>query len=158
MSFQDKYKEYKERQEAKNYFRSNNDQFLNTDQWVKAILGGLIATLGCGVLLGIISYQFNITSLLMYVVCAYVIAHAITYFADLHNQQTAILSAILTFVCFVVGMITLIMIPTYMSGLGYLSLNIGSILSIAIKAVFIDDLFRTIVVIFSVFIAYQQAR
>lgn len=30
MSFQDKYKEYKERQEAKKYFHSNNDQFLNS--------------------------------------------------------------------------------------------------------------------------------
>ena len=51
MSFQDKYKEYKERQEAKKYFRSNNDQFLDSTQWSKVIGIGLLTAIAAGVVL-----------------------------------------------------------------------------------------------------------
>ena len=76
MSFQDKYKEYKERQEAKKYFRSNNDQFLDSTQWSKVIGIGLLTAIAAGVVLGIVIHSLHITSSLFYVVCAIVVSSA----------------------------------------------------------------------------------
>ena len=78
MSFQDKYKEYKERQEAKKYFRSNNDQFLNSAQWSKVIGLGLLTAIASGVVLGIVIHSLHITSSLFYIICALVVAGTVT--------------------------------------------------------------------------------
>ena len=145
MSFQDKYKEYKERQEAKKYFRSNNDQFLDNAQWSKVIAIGLLTAIGAGVVLGIVIHSLHITSSLFYVICAIVVSSAITKISQIHSSQMAILSVILTAFCYVVGEMTMIYLPLHEMGMSFQFVSLIDIFSMSVRSLIVGDLFTTIV-------------
>ena len=158
MSFQDKYKEYKERQEAKKYFRSNNDQFLDSTQWSKVIGIGLLTAIAAGVVLGIVIHSLHIASSLFYVVCAIVVSSAVTKISQIHSSQMAILSVILTVFCYVIGEMTMIYLPLHEMGV---SLPLASFLDIfvmSVRSLIVGDLFTTIVALIGLFIAYASAK
>lgn len=156
MSFQDKYKEYKERQEAKKYFRSNNDQFLNSAQWSKVIGLGLLTAIASGVVLGIVIHSLHITSSLFYIICALVVAGAVTKISQIHSSQMAILSVILTVICYVVGEMTMIYLPLHEVGMQFISLL--DIFTLSVRSLFVGDLFTTVVAVIGLFIAYASAK
>lgn len=158
MSFQEKYQKYKEKQEAKKYFRSQNDLFLDSTQWLKTIGIGLLGAIACGIVLGIIIYALHITSALFYLVCGYVIAMIMTNVSGVHSRQIAIASVIMTFICFVVGEMTWSYLPLYEMGIGLQFISVIDWLIESVKSLFIGDLFTTIVVILGMIIAYQQAQ
>ena len=158
MSFQDKYKEYKERQEAKKYFRSNNDQFLDNAQWSKVIAIGLLTAIGAGVVLGIVIHSLHITSSLFYVICAIVVSSAITKISQIHSSQMAILSVILTAFCYVVGEMTMIYLPLYEMGMSFQFVSLIDIFSMSVRSLIVGDLFTTIVALIGLFIAYASAK
>ena len=158
MSFQDKYKEYKERQEAKKYFRSNNDQFLDNAQWSKVIAIGLLTAIGAGVVLGIVIHSLHITSSLFYVICAIVVSSAITKISQIHSSQMAILSVILTAFCYVVGEMTMIYLPLHEMGISFQFVSLIDIFSMSVRSLIVGDLFTTIVALIGLFIAYASAK
>ena len=158
MSFQDKYKEYKERQEAKKYFRSNNDQFLDNAQWSKVIAIGLLTAIGAGVVLGIVIHSLHITSSLFYVICAIVVSSAITKISQIHSSQMAILSVILTAFCYVVGEMTMIYLPLHELGVSLPLTSFLDIFVMSVRSLIVGDLFTTIVALIGLFIAYASAK
>ena len=155
MSFQDKYKEYKERQEAKKYFRSNNDQFLDSTQWSKVIGIGLLTAIAAGVVLGIVIHSLHITSSLFYIICALVVAGTVTKISQIHSSQMAILSVILTVICYVVGEMTMIYLPLHEAGMG---MQLLDIFTLSVRSLFVGDLFTTVVALIGLFIAYASAK
>lgn len=158
MSFQEKYKDYKEKKEAKNYFHSQNDLFLDSTQWAKTIGIGLLGAIACGIILGIIIYALHITSALFYLVCGYIIAMMMTRISGIHSQQIAIVSVVMTFLCFVVGEMTWIYLPFYEMGIGLQFVSIVDLFIESIKSLIVGDLFTTIIAILGMIIAYQQAQ
>ncbi|MFQ6876159.1 MAG: hypothetical protein ACLRSQ_17045 [Coprobacillus cateniformis] len=158
MSFQDKFKEYHEKQEAKKYFRSNNDQFLDSSQWVKTILGGLVVAIAVGIILGVVISTLRITSSIFYLICGYVIAMAVTRIAGVRSQQIAIVSVCVTLVCFIVGEMTMMYLPLQQLGVGLQHLNLIDLFVAGCKSLFIENLFTTIIAILGLFIAYQQSQ
>ena len=158
MSFQDKYKEYKERQEAKKYFRSNNDQFLDSTQWSKVIGIGLLTAIAAGVVLGIIIHSLHITSSLFYVVCAIVVSSAVTKISQIHSSQMAILSVILTVFCYVIGEMTMIYLPLHELGVSLPLTSFLDIFVMSVRSLIVGDLFTTIVALIGLFIAYASAK
>ena len=158
MSFQDKYKEYKERQEAKKYFRSNNDQFLDSTQWSKVIGIGLLTAIAAGVVLGIVIHSLHITSSLFYVVCAIVVSSAVTKISQIHSSQMAILSVILTVFCYVIGEMTMIYLPLHELGVSLPLTSFLDIFVMSVRSLIVGDLFTTIVELIGLFIAYASAK
>lgn len=158
MSFQDKYKEYKEKQEAKKYFRSNNDQFLNSAQWSKVIGFGLVAAIAAGVVLGLVIYSLQITSSLFYVICALVVSTTVTKISQIHSQQMAILSVILTVVCYLIGEMTMIYLPLHELGVSMQSVPFFDVFTLSIETLLTGDVFTTLVAIIGIFIAYANAK
>lgn len=158
MSFQDKYKEYKERQEAKKYFRSNNDQFLDSTQWSKVIGIGLLTAIAAGVVLGIVIHSLHITSSLFYVVCAIVVSSAVTKISQIHSSQMAILSVILTVLCYVIGEMTMIYLPLHELGVSLPLTSFLDIFVMSVRSLVVGDLFTTIVALIGLFIAYASAK
>lgn len=158
MSFQDKYKEYKERQEAKKYFRSNNDQFLDSTQWSKVIGIGLLTAIAAGVVLGIVIHSLHITSSLFYVVCAIVVSSAVTKISQIHSSQMAILSVILTVFCYVIGEMTMIYLPLHELGVSLPLTSFLDIFVMSVRSLIVGDLFATIVALIGLFIAYASAK
>lgn len=158
MSFQDKYKEYKERQETKKYFRSNNDQFLDSTQWSKVIGIGLLTAIAAGVVLGIVIHSLHITSSLFYVVCAIVVSSAVTKISQIHSSQMAILSVILTVFCYVIGEMTMIYLPLHELGVSLPLTSFLDIFVMSVRSLIVGDLFTTIVALIGLFIAYASAK
>lgn len=158
MSFQDKYKEYRERQEAKKYFRSNNDQFLDSTQWSKVIGIGLLTAIAAGVVLGIVIHSLHITSSLFYVVCAIVVSSAVTKISQIHSSQMAILSVILTVFCYVIGEMTMIYLPLHELGVSLPLTSFLDIFVMSVRSLIVGDLFTTIVALIGLFIAYASAK
>ena len=158
MSFQDKYKEYKERQEAKKYFRSNNDQFLDSTQWSKVIGIGLLTAIAAGGVLGIVIHSLHITSSLFYVVCAIVVSSAVTKISQIHSSQMAILSVILTVLCYVIGEMTMIYLPLHELGVSLPLTSFLDIFVMSVRSLIVGDLFTTIVALIGLFIAYASAK
>ena len=158
MSFQDKYKEYKERQEAKKYFRSNNDQFLDSTQWSKVIGLGLLTAIASGVVLGIVIHSLHITSSLFYVVCAIVVSSAVTKISQIHSSQMAILSVILTVLCYVIGEMTMIYLPLHELGVSLPLTSFLDIFVMSVRSLIVGDLFTTIVALIGLFIAYASVK
>ena len=158
MSFQDKYKEYKERQEAKKYFRSNNDQFLDSTQWSKVIGIGLLTAIAAGGVLGIVIHSLHITSSLFYVVCAIVVSSAVTKISQIHSSQMAILSVILTVFCYVIGEMTMIYLPLHELGVSLPLTSFLDIFVMSVRSLIVGDLFTTIVALIGLFIAYASAK
>lgn len=158
MSIQEKYKEYKEKNEAKKYFRSQNEMFLNTDQWIKAIGGGLLTAIICGIVLGIILYYLNIISMFLYLFCGYMIASALCKIVGIQCQQVAILSVIMTLICFVVGEMVWMYLPMYEMGIGLQFISMADWFAGALKNLLLGDLFKTLIALAAMFIAYQQAQ
>ena len=158
MSFQDKYKEYKERQEAKKYFRSNNDQFLDSTQWSKVIGIGLLTAIAAGVVLGIVIHSLHITSSLFYVVCAIVVSSAVTKISQIHSSQMALLSVILTVFCYVIGEMTMIYLPLHEMGVSLPFASFLDIFVMSVRSLIVGDLFTTIVALIGLFIAYASAK
>ena len=54
------WKEFKERRDAQNYFRQNNDQFLSTNEWIKTIVAGVLAAILMGIAHGAITTTLGI--------------------------------------------------------------------------------------------------
>jgi hypothetical protein len=158
MSFQEKYNHYKEKQEAKKFFRSNNDQFLNSSQWIKTIGVGLIAAIVSGVVLGIVVYTLNVTSSLLYILCGLAVAQAIVMIGGVHSKQVAIVSVIFTLLSYIIAEITWMYLPLHDLGITLTMISPLDFIIAGIKGLFVEDLFTTLCVIIGMIIAYQQAQ
>lgn len=159
MSFKDKFNEYKEKQETKNYFRSHNDQFLDTQGWIKVILLGIVGAIIVGVVLGLVISTIRITSMWFYLIAAYIISNLVTKISDIHSQQMGILAALLAVLSFIVVNMTILYYPIVQSGMGF-SPYFGPIdlFVQSIRSFYTGSIFTTVIAIVSVFIAYQQAQ
>ncbi|MEG0453581.1 MAG: hypothetical protein RR428_09075 [Coprobacillus sp.] len=158
MGFQDKYDEYKERQEAKNYFRRNNDLYLKSDQWVKVIVLGIVGAIVVGIVLGVIISLIHISSMLFYLVAGYVIGNIVTRVSGVNSQQMGILAGVLAVLSFIVVNMTLMYYPLMQLGLPFDISILFELFVSASKQLLIGDLFRTLMAIVGVAFAYQQAQ
>ena len=158
MAFQDKWKQYKERQEAKKYFRSHNDQFLDSSELIKTIGGGVLVAIATGIVLALVISTLHITSSLFYLISAYIIATAVTRISQIHSQQIAIISVVLTFLGYVVSEITMSYLVLSQLGIDIGIAAVFQFIIPSIKSLFVGDLFTTIVAVIGLFIAYEISK
>ncbi len=158
MSFQDKYKEYRERQEAKKYFRSNNDQFLDLNQWLKVCLWGFISAIVCGVVLGLFISLIHITSSIFFIIAGVAIANIMTKVSGVESRQIAIVSVVFAFLSFVFMQMTMMYLPLSMMGIHLDVLSMIELFTQSVIQLFVGDIFTTLCVVIGLCFAYQQAQ
>ena len=149
-----KWDEYKQRKESQKYFRSQYDQFLSKDQWIKTITYGLLGSVVLGIIYGFISMNLAFDSSLFYIVIGIAIANILTSTSGVSSQQIGIASALLTLLSFYISYITIIVYSSMSIGLGLFS--IGSILYFAGYYLVSQDLIGLIFIIIGLIVAYQQ--
>lgn len=150
------WQEYKERNEAKRYFRQNNDQFLSSEQWIKTIGAGLLGAIVLGVIHGAITMKLEMDFSLFYIVIGYAVANILTSVSKVSSPQIGIASAILTFVSFYFSHVASLYIMNSM--IGFQVLSFGNILYYAAQSFMYNDLLDWIFIIIGVFVAYQQGQ
>ncbi len=152
----DSWKEYKEKREAKNYFRQNNDQFLSSEQWIKTILACLVGALLLGIVHGAVTMGIGIDFSILYIVIGYAIANIATSVSGVSSPQVAIVSAIMTFLTFLISRLT---ISVYIySALGFSLKIIIQLIPMALTSMFQSGILDLIFIVVGVFVAYQQAQ
>ncbi|MCD7894885.1 MAG: hypothetical protein LUG60_14510 [Erysipelotrichaceae bacterium] len=158
MAFKDKYEDYKQRKEAQRYFRSNNDQFLDSSQWMKVILYGIVSCIGIGVVLGLVIYYAPITSVWFYIITGYLVAIAITKAANVQCHQAGYAAVAFTFLSYLISIMT-------MYSLSYISLgvNVGilgflSLFFPSLKYMFTGSVISIILMLVGLYEAYMVAK
>ena len=156
MNLNEKWKEYQEQQERKKYFRSQNDLFLDRNQWIKVILHGLLGAVVIGVVHGLFTSKLGIDFSLFYLIIGYAMANIIVSASGVQSQQMAYASVALTFLTFYISRFVIIMMPSIMLGIPFIY---GfKILWFTLRAMFSSGLFDLIFMLVGLFVAYQQAE
>ena len=140
------FKEYKERKEAQRYFRSNNDQFLSPQQWIKTLCSGLFGAVIVGIIHGVLTTMLGIDFSLFYVVIGIAIANILNASSNIATHQIGLASVGCTFVAYVVSNLTLTL---FLLPFPY------SIMS-AVTLIFSGDIFNLIFILLGLIVAYYQ--
>lgn len=146
------WQEYKERKEAQDFFRQNNDLFLSPQEWVKVIGAGLLGALLLGVVLAALTIGTRWSFSILYIVIGLAIANIVTSVSGVHSKQMGIASGILTLISFIVCHISMTVLVFGFSS----SLLIPMIIS-AFQSLFTSGILELIFVVMGIFSAYQQA-
>lgn len=156
MGFQEKYKEYKQRREAKRYFHSQSQVRLHGNDIAKVLFAGFAASFVIAIIMAIVQLNLSMVSAMLYLVMGYVVADAMTRNAQMHSKQLGIMAIIMTFVGYYIYQLLYIVIMTY-SIYGTLALS-GACLPLAFAALFSQPFIDVIFMLAGLGIAYYQAR
>lgn len=156
MSFQEKWNEYKEKQEANKYFRSNNDQFLDSQQWIKTISYGLLGSLVMGVVHSVLTIKLGIDFSLFYIIIGYAMANIVTSASGVQSKNVAFASVGLTLLTFFISRLVSTLIV--MSFIGVSFSLVLSIIPFAFESLFFGGILDFIFIVIGLFVAYQQAQ
>lgn len=143
------WQEYKERKEAQNYFRQNNDLYLSHEQWIKTIVYGLLGAIVLGIVHGAITLSLSVDFSILYIVIGYAIANIVTSVSGVSSKQMGITSACITLFAFFVSRLLMFVL---LFGFSFFSIVM------AFKALFTSGILDLIFVVVGVFVAYQQAE
>lgn len=150
--------DYKEKKEAQRFFRANNDMFLSKEQWVKTVIAGLAGATLIGIAYAAISMKLSFTMSLFYIVIGYAIANIVTSVSGVSSKQMGILSAVLTFICFYISELAVLLISySYIGNMG-IPLSFVSMIIYPFMSLFHSGILQIIFVIIGIFVAYQQAE
>lgn len=147
MGFKEDYESYKQRKEVQKYFRSQNDLYLNQEQWIKVIVVTLLVSIACGLSLAFITEILGWNIMYLYLILGTIISSTVKNVSGVQSQQMGILSACMTLISCVIAQMPLVLIATFNIPLAFMS-AIGYI---------VQDLFILLFVVVSVVIAYNNA-
>lgn len=146
------WQEYKERKEAQNFFRQNNDMFLSPQEWVKVIGAGLVGAILLGIVLSALTIGTGWSFSILYIVIGLAIANIVTSVSGVHSKQMGIASAILTLVSFFVSNLSMSMLI-----FGFSPALIVPMMIAAFQSLLTGGILDLIFIVVGVFSAYQQA-
>lgn len=152
MGLQDKFEDYKQKQEAKQFFNENNTEYLNASELIKAGLVGILVAIAGGFIIQkigeITGYNFSIAFILV----GLAISSVMKKMAGNSGMRLAIVAAIVYLVGMILG--TLIYVMMLFPGISF-SIDL---LKICIESLFIDDIFSTIMICIGAFTAFSDAN
>lgn len=99
MSIKEKWQDYRQRQEAKAYFRSHNHYILKGKDYALMIGVGLIEGLIIGAILAFIENLLPVSFAIIYILIGYLMAETMKRLTDIRSKQVGIVSAVMTLVC-----------------------------------------------------------
>lgn len=99
MNFQEKYTEYKQRQEAKKFFNQNNDYHLSTIDYIKIIVIGTVIAMFSTIVFELIGLQIGWSFSFFNILTGYFTGSIVLKIAKYGSQKVGIASII----CYVLG-------------------------------------------------------
>lgn len=161
MSFQDKYDEYKQRQEARKFFNQNNDVKLSSTDYIKVVLVGIVVATGGAIITEVlqnaIGWRFAICDLII----GYLVGLAMKKVGRYGSQQLAFMAVVCYFIGFILG-ITIYVMHYWAQLVSWSFMLSNGLLMEGIKTalsyVFTGDLLATLFIIFGAGMAYSVAK
>lgn len=97
------YKERKERKEAQKYFRKNNDQFLNKEQWIQTLVPTIIWSFIIGAVYGYAMNYIPFESAILYLAIGIAIANVANAAAGVSNPHVGVAAVGCTILTYLVS-------------------------------------------------------
>lgn len=94
MGFQEKYEEYKQKQEAKKFFNQNNDYHLGVVDYVKLLLVAIATGTVVSLIFDVIEMQLSMSFSVFYLFIGYAVAFAVLKVAKYGSEKTGIICVI----------------------------------------------------------------
>lgn len=153
MSLKDKFNEYKEEKERRDYFRKRNDLYVDNIGLIKAFLSGFILSVILSIVIFIVTSLIHIQSTYFYVVLGAIVGSTVKNISGVSSKQIGVVAAIATISGIVIAnsLQFIYAIKVFNLSLFFYSLYYG-IVSLC------SDLFALIFVMISAYIAYITAR
>lgn len=154
MSFQDKYEEYKQRKEARDFFNRNNDEKVRGIDYIIAILVGLGSTIVMGIVLtwfiSLVGFNLSYFTVLIGVLEAIAIKKVL----NKSGQELAIIAA----VTFIVGIVIAQTLYTILT-IPFFDLSIFiDIFKFYFQNMFTGSVLSTIIYLFGAVAAYMALK
>lgn len=155
MKFQEKYEEYKQRQEAKRFFNQNNDYYLKPIDYIKLFVTGTVTGTVVALIFDIIGMQLNMSFLVFYLFIGYAVAFAVLKVAKYGSVKTGVICV----VSYLLGLwlASAIVMAYFYQNLGA-SIPIVYCLQMAFQGMFQGDLFTYLFIFAGAFIAYTIGK
>lgn len=155
MKFQKKYEEYRQRQEAKNFFNQNNDYYLKPLDYIKLSVTGIATGTVVSLVFDIIDMQLNMSFMVFYLFTGYAVAYAVLKVARYGSVKTGVICV----VSYLLGLwLASAAVLVYLYQSFGASISIIHCLQMAFKGMFQADLFTYLFIFAGAFIAYTIGK
>lgn len=152
MNFQDKFDEYKQKKEAREFFRENNDAIISAGALVKAGIVGLIVAIIGGVVIQKIAEITGYTFSIAYILMAIAISTAMKKTISNSGIRLAIVAVGVYFVGLIIGLA--IQIYSFM-GMGFMSIEV---IVFCTKYLFSGNILATLMLLLGAFVCWNDAK
>lgn len=142
------FKEYKQRQEAKAYFRSQSSYYLDNETLIKDALIGLGIGAGVGIAYGLITSILPIYFNIFIVVIGYAVSYLLQNIVNHRNIQIAVIAVVATLLAVIVSNFVPLL------GLTVSGLSITQMILSSVRIAF-SDIITDIYIIASCVLAYK---
>ena len=139
-------KEKKERKEAQKYFRQNNKEFLNLEQWIGTLVPGILWAVVIGAVYGFLANLIPFEFTVFYIIIGVAIANVLNAASGINTPQIGIASVGCTLLALIVA--------TFVQLLAVLPF--GAALSNTLPVFFSNGILEWLFIIASCVAAYLQ--
>ena len=153
MSLKEKYQEYKQKQEAKAYFRSQNSMRIDNAELPAILISGFLP----GLVIAVISAMIEVNGMhfmALDLLIGYVVAEAMVHKRGFRSKHLAGWAVVVTLICFIMKSFVFILVMNMSLGLA-VSLNV---VVMAVVATFTQSMLDLLFMVCGLVIAYQRAR
>ena len=153
MGLKDDFEAYKQRRDAKRYFRSNNEAFLDAKGYCKLIVYCLLTALIGGILMGVIQNLISMNLSILYILLGYAIAMAIRKV----TQYPRINITLIGIACYFMGIIWEILIG-YSLYFGIICLAVPSFYTVAFYSLIHSSIFTWLFIGCGIYTIYYLTK
>lgn len=150
MNFQEKYNEYKQRQEAKKFFNQNNDYHLTVSDYVRMLIVGTVIATFSNIAFDLISLKIGWSFAYFNILTGYFTGFIVLKIARYGSEKVGIISV----VCYVLGTLFTPILTYYVFWNQSISLTLG--VQIAIGQ--FSDLFSLVFIAIGAVTAYATSK
>lgn len=150
MNFQEKYNEYKQRQEAKKFFNQNNDYHLSVSDYVRMLIVGTVIAIFSNIAFDLISLKIGRSFAYFNILTGYFTGFIVLKMARYGSEKVGIVSV----VCYVLGILFTPILTYYVFWNQSISLTLG--IQIALGQ--FSDLFSLVFIAIGAVTAYVTSK
>ena len=157
MGLKEQYENYKQRQDAKNYFRQNNDTLLTGIDMIKAAVVGILVASVCGYVLMLVLSGIGINLSIFELAIGYVVAYALKKVTGKSGVTLGVIAVICYFVGIVIGYVLYLIMQLTSFGIPLSMMFMPGVTQI-LQLLFGGDVITTLFYIAGAVVAYWYAK
>ena len=157
MGLKEKYGEYKQRQDAKSYFRQNNDVLLTTTDIMKAAIAGIVVASICGYALMLIISNIGMNLSIFEIAIGYLVALVLKKVTGKSGVTLGVVAVICYFLGIVIGYMVYLTLSLVALGIPFSMMFMPGITQI-LQLLFGGDVLSTLFYLAGAIVTFLYAK